>query len=114
MTESSYNLEAHSVDWDGDRFGLATTFTAISPFTGTKPLSKLPVSPIARNPHRTEIEERMLARGKVFEALQGYHYRCYNGVGIQTTRLSSARFDVESRVIIDTAGKNVNSILVQF
>ena len=100
-----YNLEAQYVDWDGEKFGLASANISIHAFHGTKSLSSLPAIPIAYYQRRAEIEQRTLARGRVFESLQGYHYKMYCGVAVEATGQKSASFDVKSRIKVDTAGK---------
>ena len=104
--DQGYSLEAQYVDWDGERFGIATQNIMIKPFTGTRPLASLPASPLDRNPEKSRIKERILSRAKNFWTLQGYHYKSYAGIAMEATGITSARFNVDSRVIIDTAGKS--------
>ena len=105
-TDSSkgYEIEARHIDWDGDRFGTVTKSLAISAFRGTKSLTSLSVMPLSRHPKKAEIEQRVLARGKIFEGLKGYHFKDYQGVGLQDLASSAARYNVHSRIIIDTSG----------
>ena len=97
-----YDIEAQYVDWDGDRFGTVISPLTIKSFRGTKKLTSLSAMPLSRHPKRFEIEKRLLARGKIFQDLKGYHFKDYNGIGIQGS--TAARYNVNSRIIIDTSG----------
>ena len=105
VKEGHCKLDLQFIDWDGERFGYATEGTRIASFVGTMPITSLRAKPLDRHPDRAGIERRVLQKAKVFEALKGYHFRAYKGTGIDATGFKVARFNVESRVIIDTAGK---------
>lgn len=100
---AKYDIETQYVDWDGDRFGTVTSTLTIRSFRGTKKLTSLSAMPLSRHPKRVEIEKRLLARGKIFQDLKGYHFKDYNGIGVQES--TNARYNVNSRIIIDTSGR---------
>ncbi|KAG8534018.1 uncharacterized protein KY384_000860 [Bacidia gigantensis] len=100
-------IEAQYVDWDGERFGTAMTSLALPSFRGTKPLTRLNAMPLSRHPNKTDIEQRILQRGKTFESLRGYHFKAYDGLGQQDVDGQAARYNVQGRIIIDTAAYNL-------
>ena len=108
----TYNVEVQYIDWDGEGFGFASAMVPILAFAGTKPLASLPVSPLSQSADKAAIESRAMARGKAFEALRGYHFKAYNGVAREATGTKLARYNVQSRIIIDTAGKSSSVDLI--
>jgi hypothetical protein len=73
-------LTSKFVDWNGFKFGYASHTTSILPFQGTKPITQLEAYPARFSPQFEEIKHRLMNRGKRFEALQGYHYKAYDGL----------------------------------
>lgn len=66
-----YELECEYIDWDGERFGLEYESITISNFKGTASIEGLRAFPVEYHPSRSNLEERLIARGKVFEANKG-------------------------------------------
>ena len=104
-TDCYYQVEGQFIDWDGEKFGYTQTWLKIMPFSGTIPITSLRVVPLDRHPDKLGIQRRVVEMAKIFEALKGYHFRSYSGTGVDATGCKVARFNVEGRVIIDTAGK---------
>ena len=109
--DCGYAVEGQFVDWDGERFGYATSTVTIPDFRGTVPITSLRVVPLARHPGKVAIEARVLERARAFQTLSGYHFKAYNGLGIDATGYKCAKFNVEGRVIIDTAGKRAFDLI---
>jgi len=78
----AYSLYADEVDWDGENFGRNRTTLNIYKFSGTLPISQLGVYPLKYHSDEAKLKERLIARGRVFEELHGYHYKNYTGVAI--------------------------------
>jgi hypothetical protein len=97
----SYQLQCSKVDWDGEKFGYATKYTLVPGFLGTKPITQLQSFPLEFHPDCELVTERLIARGKLFEHYQGYHYKAYKGIAIMQTRCGPAKVNVDSRIIID-------------
>ncbi len=100
----SYQLCCDFVQWDGERFGLASYTLEICQFRGTTPIIQLEAFPLAYHPKRCELESRLKIRGRKFETHSGYQYRAYNGLALDNT---NRKYNVNSRVIIDTAAFNL-------
>ena len=66
--------------------------------------------PLARHPEQATIRERIVNRGRLFEALKGYHFKAYDGLGLRETGPCVARYNIQSRIIIDTAGASLPSL----
>ena len=96
-----YQLQCSKVDWDGEQFGYATKYTLVPGFLGTKPITQLQSFPLEFHPNCALVTEKLVARGKLFENYQGYHYKAYKGNAIMQTRCGPAKINVESRIIID-------------
>ena len=99
----NYVLACRFVDWDGDRFGLENETLEIPNFKGTAPITGLPAFPVRYHPSKSELQQRLVARGKIFQAHKGYHYKRYEGIGIDTRFI---KYNIDSRIIIDTGSFN--------
>lgn len=71
------------IDWDGIKFGKATTSLLIPAYQGTEKITGLMAFPI-RYHAEENIQERLKERGEKLEKYRGYHYMAYNGVAIST------------------------------
>jgi hypothetical protein len=89
------------VDWDGEQFGYATKYSLVPGYAGTKPITELQAFPLEFHPKCELITEKLIARGKLFEHYQGYHYKAYKGFGIAQTQCGPMKISVDSRIIID-------------
>ncbi len=96
-----FQLDCQQIDWDGERFGYTSQRPLLRSFTGTKPISELEAFPLDFHPNCAAITEKLLARGKLFEDYQGYHYKAYQGVGFFQTPCGPVKVNVDSRIIID-------------
>jgi adenylate kinase family enzyme len=97
-----YRLTVHYTDFNGTRFGTGTTYLAIPAFSGTREISKLAAYPLSFHPDQNGVKERVIARGKVFEQLKGYHFKHYEGTALEFTPFGKVRRNINSRTIIDT------------
>lgn len=104
--DDDYWLSCQYMDWDGERFGLEDDNIKISGFKGTTPIKGLCAFPAVCHPYKKQLEQRLLARGKDFETLQGHHYRLYEGIGIEDGICGPIKYNISSRIIIDTAAFN--------
>ena len=98
-----YILECNYIDWDGERFGLEDATLEIPTFKGTTPIRGLLAFPVKYHQSEGELRQRLIARGKIFEAHKGYHYKRYEGIGIDTCRI---KYNIDSRIVIDTNSFN--------
>ncbi|KAI0108699.1 P-loop containing nucleoside triphosphate hydrolase protein [Nemania sp. FL0031] len=96
-----FQVKCDRVDWDGSQFGYAETLFHIKPFDGTVPITDLDCFPLSYHPDEESVKEKLIARGRQFEKLAGYHYKSYKGRAIQTTRYGPQMITVDGRVIID-------------
>lgn len=97
------NLSAKYVEWDGIRFGMNSDHTVFPKFDGTTAIVGLPAYPMAYHPDLEGLQRRCIARGKVWESFCKYSFMAYKGIGV-TVR--SDRYNVDSRIILDTAAFN--------
>jgi hypothetical protein len=96
-----FQLQCSKVDWDGEQFGYATKYSLVPGYAGTKPITELQAFPLEFHPKCELITEKLIARGKLFEHYQGYHYKAYKGFGIAQTQCGPMKISVDSRIIID-------------
>ncbi|KAL1619082.1 hypothetical protein SLS54_006934 [Diplodia seriata] len=78
----SYQLELHSIDYDGSGFGYRLYNVQIAYFEGTAPVVSLEAYPADLHPSICELRQRLHMRGERFRDLQahGFHYRSYEGM----------------------------------
>ncbi|KAK4235599.1 P-loop containing nucleoside triphosphate hydrolase protein [Achaetomium macrosporum] len=88
------------VDWDGERCGLRTSEVKIPLYYGLRRVTSFPAYPLSFADKPGEIKEAMMARGRRFQQLRGYHFLSYDGVKILTG--SELQQPMSGRVIIDT------------
>jgi hypothetical protein len=72
------------VDWDGERCGLRTTEVRIPSYAGLRRVTSFPAYPLSFAERPDEIRDAMMARGRRFQQLRGYHFLSYEGVKILT------------------------------
>ncbi|EKG19303.1 ATPase AAA+ type core [Macrophomina phaseolina MS6] len=101
-----FNLNVRSIDWDGEEFGHVGDSLEIPAFAGTCPIINLPAYPLHYHPELKQIKKSLIARGRLFEAYKGYHFKAYEGVCIGYGPWGPTRFSVNSRIIIDTYAFN--------
>ncbi|KAF2968569.1 hypothetical protein GQX73_g4967 [Xylaria multiplex] len=74
-----YNLKLAYIDWNGETCGFKVISKVICNYEGLKQVALLPTYPAKFHPERKETSQRLIARGRKFESLRGYHVRNYNG-----------------------------------
>ena len=94
------------MDWDGENFGLGSQTSQIYGFQGTKPITQLSAYPLEYHSSMYKIRERLIQRGKTFQRLHGYHYKAYQGVAIGQGTWGPVKYNVNSRIVIDTYAWN--------
>ncbi|KAK4149361.1 P-loop containing nucleoside triphosphate hydrolase protein [Chaetomidium leptoderma] len=96
-----WSIEVEYVDWDGERCGFERTEVEVPWYKGYTRVTSLPVYPLSFAANPDEIKRAMVARGRRFEQLRGYHFQTYNGTKV----LMGEGWQEETmtgRVIIDT------------
>ena len=73
-----YDLSYEYVDWKGDEFGFLNDTTSIYKYKGTISTTDLQFTPLDLQPEKLALKEKMISRGRVFEKLQGYHFKAYS------------------------------------
>lgn len=105
-TGKVYKITSTYVEWDGEQFGYWYNYIDIKEFGGTKKIDQLPAFPLDYHPSLERIKQDLVQRGRRFEALSGYHYKYYQGVGVVQTPWGPVRYTVNGRIIIDTHAWN--------
>jgi hypothetical protein len=106
-SNGSFTVRCMFVDWDGTKFGMALANREVPSFKGTTAITRLDIYPLMHHPDRSALEQRLIARGKIFESLAGYHFKSYSGVGIDTMAYPRPiKYTLNSRFIIDTDAYN--------
>lgn len=101
-----YSLGCQMVDWDGENFGLGNAQFHVWEFEGTTKITKLSAYPLEYHPNLVKVKDALVQRGKAFEELSGYHYKNYQGIGIGEGPWGPIKYNVDSRIIIDTYAWN--------
>ena len=77
-----YTIHCQIVDWDGENFGLGADSFRVWEFEGTIKITNLSAFPLGYHPKLGKVRDELIARGKMFEELSGYHYKSYQGIAI--------------------------------
>ena len=77
--KSFFELQCENVDFDGAHFGHGYVEVQINDYKGTSSTRALAAMPLDLHPEKLAIKERLTERGRKFEKLHGYHFKCYNG-----------------------------------
>lgn len=96
-----YGVNCQKVDWDGDKFGYASSQHLILAFGGTMQISALDAFPLEFHPEQKKIQALLLKRGKLFEYYHGYHYKAYKAFAIGKNMCGQdIKVTVDSRIIM--------------
>lgn len=100
-----WSLRTKYIDFDGDAFGYDEEEFSVGSFTGTVPITALPVSPLTYHSNQSIIRQALIAQGKAWEEHKGYHYKQYDGIAIGFVEgdddTERRKYQVQSRIIID-------------
>ena len=102
----TYQLSCQVADWDGENFGLGNVIYNLWEFEGTAKITKLSAFPLNYHPNLEKTKAELIERGKTFEALSGYHYKLYQGIAIGEGPWGPIKYNVDSRIVIDTHAWN--------
>lgn len=96
------NLTLEFVDFDGDDFGTRVASRLIPAFIGAAPINHLSAYPLQWHEDAAGIRETLIARGQRFEEHAGMQFRCYKGIALEYTACGIGRYNIDSRVVVDT------------
>ncbi|KAF3909714.1 Spastin [Arthrobotrys entomopaga] len=82
------------IDYDGNKFGRATTEFRINEFHGTRKIVELKVFPLDKHTRKEVVVKRLIDRGTKFVGLQDYHCKMYNGI-------TANGVSINTRVMVD-------------
>ncbi|KAL9630516.1 MAG: hypothetical protein Q9204_004683 [Flavoplaca sp. TL-2023a] len=102
----AFCLDCEYVDWDGEHFGLGSSRKLIYEFIGTRPITQLTAFPLRYHESLSEVKKELIDRGRLFERLSGYHYKHYQGVAVGQGTWGPIKYNVDSRIILDTYAWN--------
>lgn len=96
-----YVVNCQKVDWDGDKFGYASTSNLIPSFAGTMKIAELEAFPLEFHPQQKKIRSALIKRGKLFENFHGYHYKAYKSIAIGKNMCGNdIKVNVDGRIIM--------------
>ena len=84
------------VDWDGEDFGYSDTLFKVGDFPGTANITKLSAFPLSYHPRLEKTKAELIERGRVFEALSGYHYKHYRGIATANGPWGPVKYNVST------------------
>lgn len=94
------------VGCDGEKSGLVRLSINIWEWQGTSKIVKLSAFPLEYHPSVENTNPELIRRGKIFESLSGYHYKYYQGIAVGQGPWGPIKYNVNSRIIIDTYAWN--------
>ncbi|PKS12566.1 hypothetical protein jhhlp_000774 [Lomentospora prolificans] len=77
--DAFYRLVLASVNWNGSTTGIELSVVNICEYGDAIAVQKLSVYPVEFASNWEKIEKQVLARGRKWEALRGYHMKAYSG-----------------------------------
>jgi hypothetical protein len=96
-----YKLDCQYVDFDGTKFGYNKQAIHITPFRGTKKITKLEALPLTFHSDYEGLKERLVQRGRLFETYKDYQFVGYDGIATGKVNRDEQKYNVTSRIIID-------------
>lgn len=78
-------LDVEFYDWDGQRSGFRGIEFRTLEFEDEKPLGKLRFVPFKLLKRPEQVRVQLVERGKIFEKMQGYHFKHYSGMKMVKT-----------------------------
>lgn len=96
-----YKLECQYVDFDGTEFGMNKETLYVTAFPGTKKIAKFEAYPLSFHENADQVRQSLIQRGRAFEAYKGYHFVAYEGIAWGKAHRGEAKYNVNSRIIID-------------
>ncbi|KAL3423685.1 ATPase [Phlyctema vagabunda] len=101
----AFILQNRFVEWTGTEFGMEAKSWTIDPFKGTRKITDLEAMPLSFHPDSIGLQQRCIARGRRWEAHCKYLFKFYKGIALDD-EFASRRYNVQSRVILDTDAFN--------
>ncbi|KAI0109003.1 P-loop containing nucleoside triphosphate hydrolase protein [Nemania sp. FL0031] len=101
----SCKIKAKFIDWNGKRAGFCSASHIFNQYSGYRRITSLAVFPISFLEDEVSYRASMVARGKIFEKLRGYHFMIANGTKISPTAHEDpqvVRHPIAGKVCIDT------------
>ncbi|KAF7547195.1 hypothetical protein G7Z17_g7889 [Cylindrodendrum hubeiense] len=96
-------VQVKFIDWDGSKFGYASKTLRIREFSGTRAITDLPSYPAKFLPYKDQVEETVMARGKMFYGLSGFHYKAYSGIITYYQGPNKIERNVDGRMVVDAS-----------
>ncbi|KAK8087582.1 P-loop containing nucleoside triphosphate hydrolase protein [Apiospora hydei] len=98
--------DVECIDWNGSYFGFRSVIGGISAYDGEQPIASLPICPLKWCPDKRTLFDTLVARGRKFEALRGYHFKYYDGVGhlnwdASGVEVEGSDISIRGRVVVD-------------
>lgn len=100
-TTEFLKLEVEYHDWDGQKSGFRQTEFHIEEFRGEVPLTNLEQVPFKFLKREETVREELIARGKKFENMIGYHFKHYSGTKFTKTPSGMRKGQLNARIVVD-------------
>ncbi|KAK8097475.1 P-loop containing nucleoside triphosphate hydrolase protein [Apiospora sp. TS-2023a] len=104
-TAACWVASLESIDWNGQYFGFRPATMRIRSYRGEVPIESLSICPLKWLRDQAAISKHLIARGRRFEALRGYHFKHFDGVGRNEwggiTTPEEGGCPVRGRVVVD-------------
>jgi hypothetical protein len=99
----AFQLTVEAIDWDGNHFGRSIEAIRIFEYLGTIRILGLKAFPLSFHPHKDQVEELLINRGKKFEELAGSHYKEYNGFAVTWDKQGNeVPYHCQGRIVVDS------------
>ncbi|RTE83351.1 hypothetical protein BHE90_002164 [Fusarium euwallaceae] len=94
-------LRVQVLDWNGKSFGYREKTWKIESFQGFRKATDLDAFPLQAHPEQGKVKQRLIDRGRAFEALCGQHVRNYHGLVHLESGWERKTIFISERIIVD-------------
>lgn len=95
-------LDCEFIDFDGTTFGTRDVMRFVPSYKVAVPICTLPAYPITFHYDVPGLEQRLVERGRIWEAHAGMHFCHFTGVAYERNYHGVNRYNIDSRVVVDT------------
>ncbi|RMJ18365.1 hypothetical protein CDV36_001976 [Fusarium kuroshium] len=94
-------LRVQVLDWNGKNFGYREKTWKIENFRGFRKATDLDAFPLTAHPEQEKLKQRLVDRGRAFEALCGQHIRNHHGLVHLESGWERKTIFISERIIVD-------------
>ncbi|KAI9894017.1 MAG: hypothetical protein M1814_004787 [Vezdaea aestivalis] len=104
MRGTWYSVTGRYLEFDGEIFGIGTTYVDVDQWKGSKKVTSLPCYPLKYHKTEAATRKQLIERGRKFVSLAGQHHMCMSGLAFYKRKKAIVKVNITSgRVMISPA-----------